>query len=92
MVLVIVAACSSGSRAPETARRAYASRAHDGVWSPAQNLGAAVNSPFADFAPAFSPDGKYLFFTSERPGVVPTPVSGRPPGDIYQIDVTSLGI
>ncbi len=70
----------------------YASPARDGVWSPARNLGADVNSPFADFAPAFSPDGKYLFFTSERPGVAPTPASERPPGDIYQIDITSLGI
>ena len=71
----------------------YASRAHGGAWSPARNLGPAVNSRFADFAPAFSPDGKYLFFTSERPGIVPTPETGaRPPGDIYQIEVTALGI
>lgn len=71
----------------------YASRARDGAWSPARNLGPAVNSPFADFAPAFSPDGKYLFFTSERPGIVPTPATGaRPPGDIYQIEVAALGI
>ena len=51
-----------------------------------------VNSPFADFAPAFSPDGRYLFFTSERPGIVPAQASGRPPGDIYQIDVAALGL
>jgi hypothetical protein len=70
----------------------YASRARDGAWSSPRNLGAAINSPFADFAPSFSPDGKYLFFTSERPGVAPAPVSGRPPGDIYQIDVAALGI
>jgi hypothetical protein len=70
----------------------YASRAQGGAWSPARNLGPIVNSPLADFAPAFSPDGKYLFFTSERPGVVPAPASGRPPGDIYQIDVAALGI
>jgi Tol biopolymer transport system component len=71
----------------------YASRAHGGAWSAARNLGPAINSPFADFAPAFSPDGKYLFFTSERPGIVPTPESGaRPPGDLYQIEVAALGI
>jgi hypothetical protein len=68
----------------------YASRLRDGAWSPAKNLGARVNSPLSDFAPAFSPDGKYLFFTSERPGIVPAPASGRPPGDIYQIDVAAL--
>ena len=68
----------------------YLSRLRDGAWSPAANLGDLVNSSFADFAPAFSPDGRYLFFTSERPGVAPTPASGRPPGDIYQIDVAAL--
>jgi WD40-like Beta Propeller Repeat len=68
----------------------YASRLQGGVWSPAKNLGALVNSPQADFAPAFSPDGKYLFFTSERPGIAPAPPSGRPPGDIYQIDVAAF--
>lgn len=70
----------------------YASRYRDGQWSAARNLGEVVNSAAADFAPAFSPDGKYLFFTSERPGIVPAPASGRPPGDIYQIDVAALGI
>ena len=70
----------------------YASRAHDGVWSPPKNLGPAINSAQADFAPGFSPDGKYLFFTSERPGIAPAPASGRPPGDIYQVDVAALGI
>jgi hypothetical protein len=70
----------------------YASRNVGGTWSPAKNLGETVNSTFADFAPAFSPDGKYLFFTSERPGIAPTPPSGRPPGDIYQIDVAAIGM
>ena len=69
----------------------YLRRLRGGAWSSATNLGPAINSPFADFAPAFSPDGKYLFFTSERPGIAPTPPSGRPPGDIYQIDVAALG-
>jgi len=68
----------------------YLRRFRSGTWTPPVNLGAAINSPFADFAPAFSPDGNYLFFTSERPGVAPAPTSGRPPGDIYQIDVAAL--
>ena len=69
----------------------WASRFRDGAWTPPHDL-AVVNSPQADFAPSFSPDGRYLLFTSERPGVVPAPASGRPPGDIYQIDVAALGI
>jgi len=69
----------------------YGSRFRDGTWTSPKLLTAA-SSPQADFAPAFSPDGKYLFFTSERPGVVPAPASCRPPGDIYQIEVAALGI
>lgn len=59
----------------------------DGTWSRPENLGAGLNSPFADFAPALSPDGHSLLFTSERPGVVPEGgVEGRPPGDIYEVE------
>ena len=62
-----------------------------GKWSEAQNLGETVNSKYTDFAPCLSPDGKYLFFTSERPGVVPEgAVEGRPPGDIFQIDLPTV--
>jgi hypothetical protein len=68
----------------------YLRRMSNGAWSPAIWLGPAINSPLGDFAPAFSPDGKYLFFTSERPGIVPALASGRPPGDIYQVDVATL--
>ncbi|MBK9035530.1 MAG: PD40 domain-containing protein [Myxococcales bacterium] len=63
-------------------------READGAWSAPEPL-VGVNSPAADFAPALSPDGRYLFFTSERPGVVPAPADGRPPGDIYQIDLAA---
>jgi Tol biopolymer transport system component len=53
-------------------------------WSQGQNLGPEINSPFADFAPALSPDGETFFFTSERPGITPARQDGtRPPGDIY---------
>ena len=62
-------------------------------WAPAQNLGAKVNSAFADFAPSFSDDGRVLSFTSERPGIVgPRPEGTRPPGDLYQINVTALPV
>lgn len=57
----------------------------DGRWSRPENLGATVNSEHVEFAPALSPDGAYLFFTSERPGVVlEAPSEGRRPGDLYQ--------
>ena len=59
-------------------------------WTPAKNLGDSVNSTFAEFAPALSPDGKYLFFTSERPGVAGATAEGCPPGDIYQIELRAI--
>lgn len=59
-------------------------------WTPARNLGESVNSVYADFAPGLSPDGKYLFFTSERPGLVAETVEGRRPGDIYQVELRAL--
>lgn len=63
----------------------------EGRWSEPLNLGPAVNSPQADFAPALTPDERYLLFTSERPGVVPEgAVEGRPPGDIYRIELGAL--
>jgi Tol biopolymer transport system component len=40
----------------------------DGSWTQPQNLGASVNSPEEDFAPLITPDGKYLFFISQKAG------------------------
>ncbi len=59
-------------------------------WTPARNLGESVNTMFAEFAPSVSPDGKYLFFTSERPGVMENTTDDRPPGDIYQIELRKI--
>jgi Tol biopolymer transport system component len=36
-------------------------------WSAAENVGAAVNSAFSDFAPQISSDGLSLYFASNRP-------------------------
>ncbi len=33
-----------------------------------RNLGPAVNTPLAEFAPSVSPDGRMLFFTRMRRG------------------------
>jgi len=40
----------------------------DGSWTEAFNLGADVNSSSFEARPCVTPDGKYLFFTSNRPG------------------------
>jgi hypothetical protein len=59
-------------------------------WTPAENMGPSVNTQYAEFAPGISPDGKYLFFTSGRPGIVAATPEGRPTGDIYQVELSSI--
>ncbi|OHU87850.1 MULTISPECIES: PD40 domain-containing protein [Pseudoalteromonas] len=45
----------------------YASRLISGQWSSPIKLLAGVNSQFHEISPQFSPDGKWLYFSSERP-------------------------
>jgi len=42
----------------------------DNTWSNGINLGNAVNTNFVEKWPTITPDGKYLFFTSDRPAEV----------------------
>jgi hypothetical protein len=51
-------------------------RRDDGGWTEAINLGEAVNTKFNESCPIVSPDGKYLFFNSDRNGK----------SDIYWVD------
>jgi hypothetical protein len=44
----------------------YISKKVNDKWTPSKNLGLKVNSKFRDYSPRISPDGKYLFFTSEK--------------------------
>jgi hypothetical protein len=44
----------------------YISYNESGLWTPAKNLGAPINSAGWEFCPMGSPDGKYFFFTSTR--------------------------
>lgn len=44
----------------------YISYNREGIWSKPQNLGDIINSKGWEFGPKISPDGKYLFFTSNR--------------------------
>ncbi len=56
----------------------------NGKWSEPVALPRPINSPYSDFAPGLGADGRSLFFTSERPGLVKEgEVEGRPPGDLY---------
>jgi Tol biopolymer transport system component len=65
----------------------YISYNKNGVWSTPVNLDAQINSPGSEFCPIISPDGNYLFFTSDRSGqsliyqvdkgVLPKPVNAE---------------
>ncbi len=67
-------------------------RERNGDWGTPSRL-PLVNSQWAEFAPAFDPGARSLYFTSERPGVSPAPADGgRPPGDIYRIPIDDLGV
>ncbi len=46
----------------------YSRKTKDGGWSAPRNLGPDINSAAYDRIPRFSPDGKYLFFSSDRAG------------------------
>lgn len=82
----------------------YISYNQEGTWSDPQNLGDPINSTGWEFGPKISPDGNYLFFTSNR-SFFDTPLDRRlnyrelqkilrSPGnglrDIYQVDVSAL--
>jgi Tol biopolymer transport system component len=67
-------------------------RSGDG-WAEPTPLKAAVNTPFADFAPSIDAAERVLYFTSERPGVAgPVAAGTRPPGDLYRIDLAEAGV
>ncbi|MEO8031513.1 MAG: hypothetical protein ABJC74_12585 [Gemmatimonadota bacterium] len=44
----------------------YISWNREGKWSPLKHLPAPFNTPTRDDSPHISPDGRYLFLTSER--------------------------
>lgn len=81
------------SRGPDSSEDVdlYVSWNKDGTWSELVNLGPLVNTTYAEFAPGISKDGKTLYFTSERPGIVQEVEEGvRPPGDIYKVNLQAV--
>lgn len=72
----------------------------DDSWTEAKNMGKEINTPSWEICPSVSPDGKYLFFTSDRRTHKPfseTPITyrekikilnrpGNGNGDIYWVD------
>lgn len=84
----------------------YVSFNQNGVWTKAVNLGRDVNSTAREYAPIGSPDGKYLFFTSERGFQDQVPAKPfsfgelgkllrsieNGTGNIYQIEIKALNL
>lgn len=84
----------------------YISYNRNGVLTPPENLGPKVNTRAREYSPRLSPDGKYLFFTSER-GFATNPLEtslSYPElekglrsvqngwGNIWQIELSALGL
>jgi len=82
----------------------YISVRRDGHWTKAENLGPEINSTALDFCPIVSPDGKWLYFISER-GFADSPQPRRMTsselaralqgpgdglGDIYRVDAKTV--
>lgn len=51
-------------------------RKDDGTWTTAKNMGGGINTNGHDYCPSLSPDGKYLFYTSNARGTE----------DVYWVD------
>lgn len=83
----------------------YVSYYRNNTWTKPLNLGDKINSAGNEYSPMISPDGKYFFWTSTRSADEPLtkplgyreltkklrgPQNGL--GDIYQIDLSVLGL
>ena len=60
-------------------------RKDDGTWTKARNLGPQINSVAKDRFPCVSPDGKYLFFNSNRVSRLNAKSVPDGPGNIYWV-------
>lgn len=58
---------------------------HRGVWTPARNIGAPVNTPQDEYHASFSPDERTLYFVRRDP------FAEGANGDIHRIPVSALG-
>jgi hypothetical protein len=58
-------------------------RSRDAAWSPAVNLGPAINTSYPDGSPSLSPDLKTLYFNSDRPG-------GLGGWDMYEVPIIPI--
>jgi Tol biopolymer transport system component len=62
----------------------------DGIWTSPKNMGPKINSDASESFPSVSPDGKYLFFNSNRPSQVRDNVPGHFYGNIYWVNANVI--
>lgn len=95
-----------GAGSPYPRSDLYVSFNRAGKWTPARRLPFPINTEATESYPFVSPDGRYLFFTSER-NFVSIPMrkkidyrelqtmlhkAGNGLGDFYQVDLDAAGI
>jgi hypothetical protein len=82
----------------------YLSERVDGGWTPARRLPEPINSPAGDFNQSVSPDGRWLYFSSNRPSAGPfgprfddplddaalRGIGNGKTGDIYRVAMTAI--
>lgn len=61
-------------------------RSGDGSWTEPKNLGESINSSAKDEHPYLTPDGKYLFFNSNRMSALNSEPVPDGPGNVYWVD------
>jgi Tol biopolymer transport system component len=63
----------SGARRPDSVGSydLYISKRRNGVWQKSRPIGAGINTPAVEFNPSVTPDGNWLFFSSNRPHASP---------------------
>src|SRR6266853_4985323 len=54
------------------------------AWGVPVNLGPTINSTSRDYVPAFSSDGHWMYFASDRPGGFGPGLPATPTADLYQ--------
>jgi hypothetical protein len=62
----------------------------EGRWTPPQNLGPRINSPAKDEFPYVTPDGKFLFFNSNRVSALNDKPILDGPGNIFWVEASII--
>jgi hypothetical protein len=65
-------------------------RRDDGTWTKPKNLGPKINSEAKDRFPYVTPDGKYLFFNSNRVSILNSKKIPDGPGNVYWVDASFI--